>query len=337
MWLLADKDGAGFETIWLFQRKLRSLTRIAPEMVTPDRFVWQVRPLLITARDGLPLVAYLSTPNNQQCDSNNCPMVMLLHGGPRARDSYPANPEIAWLIERGYVVLTVNYRGSAGFGKKFEALNKGQWGLQMQDDVLDALQWAISHNIADPARVAVMGNSHGAFLALNAVTHAPDKFACAVAAGATPDLAAFVEKLVQQQPGLASDLYESVGDVRKLAVRDALYQRSAMANIEKVKARLLLAHGEKDRQAPFSAMQGYVARLLESQVQFAWLTFPDEAHGIGDGATRLAWYGIAEHFLADCLKGKKTQIVWPNQGGKIRVHHGPAIWPFLQPQTPTAQ
>ena len=134
--------------------------------------------VIIRARDGLELVCYLSRPPDAHVAA--VPMVLLVHGGPWSRDGWGLNPVHQWLANRGYAVLSVNYRGSTGFGKAFVNAANLEWAGKMHDDLIDAVDWAIAEGIADPARVGIMGTSYGGYAALVGLTFTPEKFACAV-------------------------------------------------------------------------------------------------------------------------------------------------------------
>ena len=138
-----------------------------------------MEPVIIRARDGLELVCYLSRPLAPQ-PREPLPMVLLVHGGPWTRDVWGLYADHQWLANRGYAVLSVNYRGSTGFGKAFVNAANREWAGKMHDDLIDAVDWAIAQGIADPARVAIMGGSYGGYSALVGLTFTPEKFACAV-------------------------------------------------------------------------------------------------------------------------------------------------------------
>ena len=147
-----------------------------------------MHPVTIAARDGLPLVSYLTLPvdADRTCDDGHpasdrpLPMVLQVHGGPAARDAFGFNAVHQWLSNRGYAVLSVNFRGSAGFGKSFLAAGDGEWGARMSDDLDDAVAWAVASGIADPARIAISGGSYGGYAVLAALTRTPDAYACGV-------------------------------------------------------------------------------------------------------------------------------------------------------------
>jgi dipeptidyl aminopeptidase/acylaminoacyl peptidase len=145
----------------------------------------KVHPVVIKSRDGLDLVSYYMLPLDSDRDSpghpaNPLPMALLVHGGPWARDNWGYNPVYQLLANRGYAVLSVNFRGSTGFGKDFVNAANLEWAGKMHDDLVDAVQWAIEQNIADHQRVAILGGSYGGYATLAGLTFTPDTFACGV-------------------------------------------------------------------------------------------------------------------------------------------------------------
>src|SRR5437773_4580137 len=119
----------------------------------------KMEPVVIPTRDGLQMVSYLTLPKG--VPANGLSMVLLVHGGPWGRDVWGYDPQAQWLANRGYAVLQPNFRASTGFGKKFLHAGDKQWGAAMQNDLTDAVQWAIQKGVADPKRIAIMGGSYG--------------------------------------------------------------------------------------------------------------------------------------------------------------------------------
>jgi dipeptidyl aminopeptidase/acylaminoacyl peptidase len=138
----------------------------------------EMKPVVITARDGLKLHSYLTLPPG--VPPGNLPMVLVPHGGPWARDEWGFDGFSQWLANRGYAVLQPNFRGSTGYGKKHLNAGNKQWGLKMHDDLIDSVNWAVKEGIADPKKVGIVGGSYGGYCALAAVTFTPEVFACSV-------------------------------------------------------------------------------------------------------------------------------------------------------------
>ncbi len=228
-------------------------------------------------------------------------------------------------------MLTVNFRGSRGFGKAFKKLASGQWGLATQDDVTDAMDWAINTaKVADPKRIAIVGASFGGDVAINGITFAPDRFACAVVTGAGPNLASFVEKVSASTPELAEYLYENVGDVRKPEVKAALEARSPWANMAAVKTPVLIAHGANDKSAPFDDMAAYAEALRAKGAKVAFVVYPEEGHGFANPQTRATHYGVIENFLVGCLGGRVEPVDLSTARQKVDIRFGEQEFTFLK-------
>ena len=103
-----------------------------------------------------------------------------MHGGPFFRDNWGYEPFVQLLANRGYACLQVNFRGSAGYGKKFLAEGNGQWGGKMHDDLIDVVKWAVDNGTANPQKIAIFGGSYGGYAALVGATFTPDTFCCAI-------------------------------------------------------------------------------------------------------------------------------------------------------------
>jgi dipeptidyl aminopeptidase/acylaminoacyl peptidase len=119
-----------------------------------------MQPVSYAARDGLTIHGYLTTPVG--IPAQHLPSILLVHGGPWARDFLGFDPEAQWLANRGYAVLQVNFHGSTGYGKAFLNAGNREWGAKMHDDLIDAVNWLVAQGIADPQKVVIMGGPMGA-------------------------------------------------------------------------------------------------------------------------------------------------------------------------------
>lgn len=259
----------------------------------PSRELSPVEPVKLRARDGVSIDGFLTTPRGGS--RRKLPMVVLVHGGPHGiYDSYDFDWEAQLLASAGYAVLQVNYRGSGGHGRDFEASGYGKWGAQMQDDVTDATRWAIQDGVADPQRICIMGGSYGAFSALAGVSREPDLYRCAVGIAGVYDLQLMHEK------GDIPDTANGRRYLRMAVGTDAedMKRRSPASNARQITAAVMLVHGRDDERAPYEQATRMRAALQAAGREPEWIVVPREAHGFFNEANRAKVYGQVLAFLA---------------------------------------
>ncbi|HMA47446.1 MAG TPA: alpha/beta fold hydrolase, partial [Frankiaceae bacterium] len=226
------------------------------------------------------------------------PLVALLHGGPHAtRDSWGFDPEVQLLASDGYAVLQVNFRGSGGYGQAYQEAGYRRWGDRVVEDVIDAVRRAVAMGQADPGRICVYGSSFGAYAALQATVVAPDLFRCAVGDAGVYDLSrvASIENIAESALGRGF-VGVAVGDDPA-----ALKAASPARNADKIRARVLLIHGEEDRRAPIEQAERMRDALAARGRPAEWLVEPREAHGFYDEGARARMYARILRFLEDSL------------------------------------
>ena len=189
---------------------------------------------VIKTRDGLKLVSYLSLPPGTDTDGDGrpnrpVPMVLDVHGGPWARDHWGMNSYHQWLANRGYAVLSVNYRGSTGFGKEFINAADGEWSGKMHDDLLDAVEWAVGEKIAQPDKVCIMGGSYGGYATLVGMTFTPEVFACGVDIVGPSSLVTLLENVPPYWVPFLPVMKRRVGDWETEQGREELLRRSPLS------------------------------------------------------------------------------------------------------------
>lgn len=255
--------------------------------------------ITIKSRDGLGLQGYLTLPNRGK---KPFPMVLLVHGGPWTRDGWGYDPTVQWLADRGYACLQINFRGSTGFGKKFLNAGNKEWGRKMQDDLSDAVAWAVLRGIADPKRMGIMGASYGGYAALAAAAFTPEVFRCAVDMFGPSDLAALIRAMPPYWSVEKNNIMRRMGDPD--AEPAFLKERSPIFFTDKVRIPLLIAQGANDPRTPKSESDRMVQALRHRKIECEYVVFPDEGHGFAKPASRLRFYKIAETFLARHLGGR---------------------------------
>ena len=249
---------------------------IKPEAMAP------MEPLALKARDGVPLHGYLTRPPGKD-DAKHLPLVVLVHGGPYGiRDSWGFDPDVQMLASRGYGVLQVNYRGSGGYGDAFIHAGYHEWGAKMQDDVTDATRWAIAEGVADPARICIFGASYGGYAALRGATKEPDLYRCAIGYVGVYDL-----RLMYTRGDIPQSTY---GDnYLKIVLgedENVLWDRSPLAHIDRLKAKVMLIVGGEDKRVPPVQGESLHSALEKAHVAHEWLYQRTEGHGFYDEANR---------------------------------------------------
>ncbi|HET9865226.1 MAG TPA: S9 family peptidase [Steroidobacteraceae bacterium] len=243
-----------------------------------DKLMPTARLIEYAARDGLKLNGYLTLPAGA-ADAKLLPLVVMPHGGPEARDHLTFDVYVQFLAARGYAVFQPNFRGSDGFGRAFAESGYGEWGHKMQDDIGDGLKLLVDRGIADPQRVCIVGASYGGYAALAGATLTPELYRCVVSIAGISDLADFL-KSRRKMFGSDSELYEYwmklIGDPERDAERIASV--SPALHIDRIKAPILLAHGDADTIVPY-AQSTKLRKLLEkSGRKTRLITLEDEGH-----------------------------------------------------------
>jgi dipeptidyl aminopeptidase/acylaminoacyl peptidase len=262
-----------------------------------------MEPVIIRARDGLELVSYLSRPRDAS-PAAPLPIVLLVHGGPWARDVWGLYADHQWLANRGYAVLSVNYRGSTGFGKAFVNAANLEWAGKMHDDLIDAVDWAIAQGIADPARVAIMGTSYGGYSALVGVTFTTEKFACAVDLCGISNLVTMLNTIPEYWMPFKSVWKVRTGDYTTEAGLRFLEERSPLNRAERIVRPLLIGQGGNDVRVKASESEQIVAAMQQHGIPVTYIYYPDEGHGLGRPENRRSFKAVVEAFLAAHLGGR---------------------------------
>ncbi len=253
------------------------------------------------ARDGLRIPAYLSLPAgyDKPSDAKNLPLVVMPHGGPTARDVLIFDPFVHVLTNRGYAVLQMNFRGSAGYGAEFEAAGYRQWGRKMQDDITDGVMHLVSEGIADRDRVCIYGASYGGYAALMGAVKTPDLYKCAISLNGVFDLRKFIRGLWKYVGGRSGYRTAHIGNYSE---RDFLEEVSPSKRAAEIKIPVLVVHAKDDRVVPFDQSKTMVGALKRAGVDYEFLELRDGGHGLNTTASRLAFMQALDRFLARHLK-----------------------------------
>ena len=284
---------------YLYDARADSLTELAViNPALPEQDMAPMQPVSYQSRDGLTLHGYLTLPAGRE--PRGLPCIVNPHGGPWARDGWGWNPEIQFLANRGYCVLQMNFRGSTGYGRKFWEAGFGQWGLAMQDDVTDGVQWLVDQGIADPRRIAIYGGSYGGYATLAGVAFTPDLYAAAVDYVGVSNLFTFMETIPPYWKPMLAKMRDMVGDPVK--DKDRLAATSPALHADRIRTPLFVAQGARDPRVNKAESDQMVEALRKRGVEVEYLVKDNEGHGFHNEENRYEFYEAMEKFLARYLK-----------------------------------
>ncbi len=298
---------------YLVDRSNRSHTLLG-EGIEPDLALAMVpvKPVTITSRDGLELHSYLTLPRG--VEPKRLPMVLLVHGGPWMRTTWgdPMRSEdmalAQFLANRGYAVLQVDFRGSTGYGRRFLAAGIGEFAEKMQDDLLDAVRWAVDGGIADASCIAVMGWSYGGYAALVGLTMTPETFACGVSVGGPTNLATLIESFPPYWTVDLSMWHDYVGEPANPEDREEMARRSPLTHAQRLQRPVLIVQGAKDVRVGIDQAERMVDALRRAGKPVEYLRIEDMGHAMGWWAHRLAVLRRTEEFLHGCIGGRASRF-----------------------------
>ncbi len=253
------------------------------------------------ARDGVRIPAYLTYPD--VADRHNLPLILLVHGGPHARDDFGFDWWSAFLASRGFAVLQPNYRGSTGYGRAWEEAGRRQWGGLMQTDVEDGVAALVRAGIVDQRRVCIVGASYGGYAALAGATLTPDRYTCAASIAGVSDLNLMLARTEQRTGGddsMASDWWRlSIGDAS--ADRERIRAVSPINSAERVHIPMLIVHGTDDIVVPIEQSRRMRDRLRGAGKDVTYVELPNDDHWLSDAATRTQMLRELDSFLRRSL------------------------------------
>ncbi len=326
-WLVWNDPLTGPIACYLYDREKETLTQFyvtKPELEGAPLQPMHARE--IAARDGLVLPSYLTLPPQSDPDGDGIPdapvpMVLLVHGGPWARDGYGYNRAHQWLANRGYAVLSVNFRGSTGFGKSFISAGDKQWSGKMHDDLIDAVEWAVAQGIAEKDKVAIMGGSYGGYATLVGLTFTPDVFACGVDIVGPSNLETLLETIPPYWEPMVKQFHERMGDPSTPEGKEFLKSISPLYKASEITKPLLIGQGANDPRVKQAESDQIVEAMERDGVPVTYVLFPDEGHGFHRPENNIAFNAIAENFLAECLGGRAEPVgdVLGSSTAEIRV------------------
>jgi len=335
-WIVAYVLDNGPARYYLYDRKDKSAQFLFTNQEDLEGLnLAKMTPLIIKSRDGLDMVCYYTLPlgsdqNGDGKPDEPLPMVLYVHGGPWSRDAWGYSAVHQWLANRGYAVLSVNFRGSTGFGKDLINAANLEWGAKMHDDLIDAVDWTVQEGIANPDRVGIMGASYGGYATLAGLTFTPEVFACGVDIVGPSNLTTLIESIPPYWETQIEVFATRMGDHRTEEGRALLNSRSPLNYTDRIKRPLLIGQGANDPRVKQNESDQIVQAMQEKGIPVTYVLYPDEGHGFARPENRISFYAVAEAFLSRCLGGKYEPIEDDFEGSAITVPVGVEEVPGLK-------
>jgi dipeptidyl aminopeptidase/acylaminoacyl peptidase len=334
-WIVSYIMDAGPQRYYCYDRRSRKATYLFSDRPALEKLpLARMRPCVLRSRDGLSMVSYLSLPpwsdpNAQGRPDRPLPMVLVVHGGPNDRDTWDYNPEHQLLANRGYAVLSVNFRGSTGFGKQFFNASTREWAGKMHNDLLDAVDWAVAEKVADPRRIAIMGASYGGYATLVGLTFTPDKFACGVDMAGISDLVSWLQALPAYWAPVIQANKDRIGDHTTPEGQAFLRERSPLTYVRRIQRPLLIVQGANDVRVKKTESEKIVKALQDNKIPVTYVLLGDEGHWDWRPENMLAVYAATEAFLARVLGGRYEAVGDDFKGSSIAAPAGAELVPGL--------
>lgn len=335
LWTVAVDPVTAPSALYLYDRKARSLKKLyvtRPEL--EGATLATMHPVEIKSRDGLVQPSYLTLPPGSDSDGDGkpdkpTPLILLVHGGPWARDAYGYNGLHQWLANRGYAVLSPNFRASTGFGKRFVNAGNLQWGAKMHDDLLDAVDWAVASGVTTKDKVAIMGGSYGGYATLAGLAFTPEVFACGVDIVGPSNLNTLLASVPAYWEAGRRQMYRRMGDPGTPDGAALLKERSPLTRADQIRRPLLIGQGANDPRVNQAESDQIVRALQAKNIPVTYALFPDEGHGFARPENNVAFYAVTEHFLERCLGGRAEPFGSALEGASMTVPHGAEFAPGL--------
>lgn len=260
------------------------------------------KPFYYNSRDGLIIHAYLTLPKEK---NKNIPLVVIPHGGPWDRDFIKFNPEIQFFVNRGFAVLQMNFRGSIGYGQKFFEAGFKQWGLKMQDDITDGVQWIINQGIANPNKIVIYGASYGGYAALMGAIKTPNLYIVAIDFVGISNLFALFDEIPPEREMDRQMLYEMIGNPKK--DKKQFFATSPVFNVDRINIPLFIAQGANDPRVKKEQSDQMVEALKKRGIQVEYMVKQNEGHGFDNEENIFDFYHSMDAFLEKYVYNENKQ------------------------------
>ena len=315
-WLLSASADVDPGSTYLFDRTTKKLTfQYRPRPNIPVKDLAEMKAIRYKSSDGLEIPAFLTLPKG--LEPKNLPLIVFPHGGPWARDGWGYNSYAQFLANRGYAVLSPNFRSSTGYGKKFLNAGNKQWGEKMQDDLTWGVKYLIKEGTADSTKIGIMGGSYGGYATLAGVAFTPDVYACGVSIVGPSNLITLMNSIPPYWESIRKIFYTRMGDPSNPEGKAQLERQSPLNSANKIKAALLVVQGANDPRVNKAESNQIVIALRERGFPVEYIVAPDEGHGFARPVNNMAMLASSEKFLAKHLGGRYQESMKPEVAKRL--------------------
>jgi len=316
-WLISAHGDVEPGETYLFNRDSRTLAfQYKVREKLPRESLAPMQAVRYKSSDGLEIPAYLTLPKGVEAKA--LPALIVVHGGPWARDEWGYNALAQFFANRGYAVLMPNFRGSTGYGKKFLNAGNGEWGAKMQDDLTWGVKYLAAEGIADPRRIGILGGSYGGYATLAGVAFTPDLYHAAVDIVGPSNLLTLLEAIPPYWEAARKIMYARMADPDTPAGKKWLEERSPLDSAGKIQTPLMVVQGANDPRVNRREAEQIVIALRDRGFPVEYLLAPDEGHGFARPVNNLAMFMAVEKFLAAHLDGRYQEGGSPEVTGRLK-------------------
>jgi dipeptidyl aminopeptidase/acylaminoacyl peptidase len=316
-WMVTAYSDTEPGVTYIFDRKAHKLAKqFTVREKLPRESLAKMEPVHYKSSDGLEIPAYLTLPKG--VPAKNLPTVIFPHGGPWGRDVWGYNGYAQFFANRGYAVLSPNFRASTGYGKKFLNAGNLQWGRTMQDDITWGVKYLVDKGISDPKKIGIFGGSYGGYATLAGVAFTPDVYAAAVDLFGPSNLITLLESIPPYWEAGRKMFHVRMGDPTTPEGKALLKERSPLTSADKIKTPLLIAQGANDPRVNHAESEQIVIALRDRGFPVEYLLIPDEGHGFARPVNNMASVMAAEKFLAKYLGGRYQEGGTPEVVARLK-------------------
>jgi dipeptidyl aminopeptidase/acylaminoacyl peptidase len=315
-WLISASADVDPGSVYLYDRNTKKLTfQYRPRPNIPVKDLAEMKAISYKSSDGLEIPAFLTLPKG--LEPKKLPVVVFPHGGPWARDGWGYNSYAQFLANRGYAVLSPNFRSSTGYGKKFLNAGNNQWGEKMQDDLTWGVKYLIREGIADSTKIGIMGGSYGGYATLAGVAFTPDVYACGVSIVGPSNLITLLNSIPPYWEAGRKIFHVRMGDPTNPEGKAQLERQSPLKSADKIKAALLVIQGANDPRVNKAESDQIVIALRDRGFPVEYIVAPDEGHGFARPVNSMAMFAAAEKFLSKHLGGRYQESMKPEVAKRL--------------------